>query len=232
MVSQHTVRSSSHPEESFRCKPGLKAAQLRSSIGSGNTQVRGLRVLRMDILETKRLILRHTEMSDLENLLGILADPEAMRYYPSTKDEATARMWIERTLERYKNDGTALWTIDLKAEPRIFIGQCGLVRQEVQGNQELEVGYLLLRRYWGYGFATEAAAACRDYGFDVLGADRLISIINPENLASRRVAERIGMHVESNVFWKSQQVMIHAIDRGALPLIRTETPTYRRLDDA
>src|SRR5947209_3719763 len=126
----------------------------------------------MDILETNRLILRHTEMSDLENLLGILADPEAMRYYPSTKVEAEARKWIERTIERYERDGTALWTIDLKAEPRIFIGQCGIVRQEVQEKQELEIGYLLLRRYWGQGFATEAAAACRDYGFDVLGADR------------------------------------------------------------
>jgi RimJ/RimL family protein N-acetyltransferase len=135
-----------------------------------------------------------------------------------------------RARERYERDGTALWTVELKARQRVFIGQCGIVRQEVQEKQELEVGFLMLRRYWGQGFATEAATASRDYGFDVLDADRLISIINPENLRSRRVAERIGMHLESQITWKSREVTIYSIDRSALALVRTNAPTYRRLD--
>ncbi|WP_437785437.1 GNAT family N-acetyltransferase [Sorangium sp. So ce1097] len=168
----------------------------------------------MDILETPRLILRHMEMRDLPSMLEILSDPEAMRYYPSTRDEAGTRTWIERSLERYRRDGVGLWAVDIKAEQRAFAGQCGLVWQEVEGKRDLELGYLFQRRHWGRGFATEAASACCDHAFDVVGVDRLISIIHPENVRSIRVAERVGMTRESEARWKDRPVVIYALRRA------------------
>src|SRR5205807_7864742 len=75
-------------------------------------------------------------------------------------------------------------------------GFCGLVSQSVEGVEEVEVGYMLDKAYWGRGLATEAARASRDYGFERLGLRRLISLINPENAASLRVAEKNGMRYE------------------------------------
>jgi RimJ/RimL family protein N-acetyltransferase len=75
-----------------------------------------------------------------------------------------------------------------------FAGYCGLVRREVDNSREIEVGYALARH--AQGIATEAARACMNYAFTTLGEDRIISLIRPENLPSRRVAERNGMAVE------------------------------------
>ncbi len=79
------------------------------------------------------------------------------------------------------------------------IGDCGLVIQEIDGGPELEVGYHLRRDQWGHGYATEAAHGCMQYAFRTLGAAKVISLIQPENLPSRRVAERNGMQVERQV---------------------------------
>ena len=92
-----------------------------------------------------------------------------------------------------------------------FAGQCGLVAQEVAGRREVEIGYLCLRRHWGRGLATEAARACRDYGFERLGRSRLISIITPANRASRRVAEKTGLHLEKEVEWRGLRACVYAI---------------------
>src|SRR5262245_22229238 len=81
--------------------------------GRGEVPQSRAETTRMDILETPRLILRHVEMRDLPGLLEIFSDPEAMRYYPSTKDEAGTRTWIERSLERYQRDGVGLWAVDI-----------------------------------------------------------------------------------------------------------------------
>ena len=80
-----------------------------------------------------------------------------------------------------------------------FVGQCGLTIQEVEGKNEVEIGYLFLRRFWGRGLATEAARAARDHGFNTLGYERLVTLIDPGNLASRRVAEKVGLTLEKEV---------------------------------
>jgi RimJ/RimL family protein N-acetyltransferase len=80
-----------------------------------------------------------------------------------------------------------------------LIGDCGLVGQTVDGVDEIEIGYHVRRDLWGQGYATEAARACKDYGFANLAVDRLISLIRPENLASRRVAEKNGMTIWKEV---------------------------------
>jgi ribosomal-protein-alanine N-acetyltransferase len=152
----------------------------------------------MPILETPRLILREFVPDDVDALSRVLSDPEAMRFYPAPFDRNGVEDWIARNLRRCAKDGHGLWAMVLKSNGEL-IGDCGLVVQEVDGANEIEIGYHVRRDHWNQGFATEAARACRNFGFARLPVDRLVSIIRPENLPSRRVAEKNGMTVWKEV---------------------------------
>jgi RimJ/RimL family protein N-acetyltransferase len=91
-------------------------------------------------------------------------------------------------------------------------GSCGCVLQEVEGRNEIEVGYNVRPDLWGKGYGTEAAGACTDYAFRVLGAKRVISMIRPENIASRRVAEKNGMICEKIIFWRDYDHCVYAMN--------------------
>jgi [ribosomal protein S5]-alanine N-acetyltransferase len=166
------------------------------------------------VLETERMVLREMEAADIDNLIGIFSDPEAMRYYPSTKSREEAEAWVRWTLDSYRDHGYGQWVAILKDSDE-FAGQCGLTVQEVEGKEEVEIGYLFLRRFWGRGLATEAARAARDHGF-ALGYDRLISLIDPENLASRRVAEKTGLTLEKEVWKWNKKVCVYAISKQSV----------------
>ena len=166
------------------------------------------------ILETERLSLREITADDLDDLLEIWGDPEAMRFFPCTLDHQAMREWIERNQRRYEQYGHGLWAVTLRGE-RKLLGDCGLVVQEVDGVEELEVGYHFNRKYWGRGFAAEAARACMDYAFERLGRRRIISMIRPENVPSRRVAERNGLRVEKDVFWRGYRHYVYCIELNA-----------------
>jgi RimJ/RimL family protein N-acetyltransferase len=169
--------------------------------------------MKAKILETERMVLRQMEMSDVDDLMGIFSDPVAMRYYPNTRSRDEAEEWVRWTLASYRDHGFGQWVAILKYSGE-FAGQCGLTVQEVEGDREVEIGYLFLHRFWGQGLATEAAKAVRDLGF-ALGYGRLISIIDPENHASRRVAEKTGLTLE-RVVWKwNKKVCVYAIGRDA-----------------
>lgn len=146
------------------------------------------------VLETSRLILREFVPQDAEALALVISDPETMRYYPSPYDRAGVEEWIARNIRRYRASGHGLWALDLRSTGEM-VGDCGITLQEVDGEHLPEIGYHLRRDMWGQGFATEAAGACRDYGFAKLEADCLISLIRPGNAASCRVAERNSMKV-------------------------------------
>jgi RimJ/RimL family protein N-acetyltransferase len=135
-----------------------------------------------------------------------------MRYYPVPFDRAAVADWIQRNRTRYANDGHGLWAMILKST-RELIGDCGLVRQNVDAVDEIEIGYHVRRDLWSRGYATEAARACRDFGFANLGVDRLISLIRPENLASRRVAEKNGMTISKEVIKADLLHYVYAIKR-------------------
>jgi len=153
------------------------------------------------ILETSRLILREFVSDDLDALAAVISDRETMRYYPVAFDRAAVEEWIERNRRRYQADGFGLWAMVLKSSGEL-IGDCGLMRQSVDEASEVEIGYHARRDLWGQGFATEAARACRDFGFAHLPVNRLISLIRPENMQSRRVAEKNGMRVVKQVIWR------------------------------
>jgi [ribosomal protein S5]-alanine N-acetyltransferase len=164
------------------------------------------------VFETERMVLREMEMADLDDLMAIFSDPEAMRYYPSTKSREEAEAWVRWTLDSYRDHGYGQWVAILKDSDE-FAGQCGLTVQEVEGEEEVEIGYLFLREFWGRGLATEAARAARDHGF-ALGYPRLISIIDPGNLASRRVAEKTGLTLEKEVWKWDKEVCVYMVQEG------------------
>lgn len=154
----------------------------------------------MKILETKRLILRHLLPDDLDKLYALYSDPEIRRYFPDgTLTYAQTQEELEWFLHGHPaHPELGLWAT-IQKETGTFIGRCGLLPWTIEQRAEVEVAYLLNKAYWGQGLATEAAQAIAAYGFDHLRLSRLICLIDPENAASRRVAEKIGMRFEREV---------------------------------
>lgn len=144
------------------------------------------------ILETERLILREMNQGDFHSLCKILQDEETMYAYEGAFSDQEARDWLDRQLSRYREFGFGLWAVVLK-ETGEMIGQCGLTMQPWKNEELLEIGYLFQRQFWHNGYATEAAAACKKYAFEVLKADEVCSIIRDTNIPSQKVAERNGM---------------------------------------
>lgn len=149
------------------------------------------------ILETPRLILRHQVPSDLDDLWALYCDPEITKYIPDaprTREEA--RDELEWHMNGHpRNPQLGLWATIHKQTGK-FIGRCGLLPWEIDGQSEVEVAYTLSRAYQGQGLGTEAAQAILNYGFGTLKLSRLICLIDPENIPSQKVAENIGMGFE------------------------------------
>jgi ribosomal-protein-alanine N-acetyltransferase len=151
----------------------------------------------MIILETERLTLRHLELGDLEALYALYRDPEMRRFFPD------GTLTLEETreeLEWYLNGHPqhpelGLWATIYK-ETGQFIGRCGLLPWTIDGQDEVEIAYMIDKALWGQGLGTEAAAGIRDYAFEQLGLTRLVCLIDDRNQASKQVAKKIGMAFE------------------------------------
>jgi len=129
-------------------------------------------------------------------------DPEVCRFIGLRTPEQTGKGLLE-WIAAYRSLGYAKWAVVLR-ETGEFIGRCGITPEEYEGISEPELGWTFARRYWGSGYATEAAAAVMRHWFEVLGFRRIISLIDPENVASERVATRIGMIFDRRVQWKTK----------------------------
>lgn len=152
------------------------------------------------ILETPRLILRHQVPADLDDLWALYCDPKITQYIPDaprSREEAQEELeWHMNGHPKYPELG--LWAT-IHKETGNFIGRCGLLPWTIDGQNEVEVAYTLARAYHGQGLGSEAAQAILDYGFARLHLSRLICLIDPDNIASQRVAEKIGMAFERRV---------------------------------
>ena len=164
------------------------------------------------VLETTRLALRRFRRDDVDAIFAIIGDDVAMQYYPKTFNRSDAVQWIERNLRRYREHGYGLFAVTLKGSDDV-IGDCGVIKQDVEGETRLEVGYHFRRDQWGNGYATEAARSCIGLAFHAFGADKVISLIRPENVPSRRVAERNGMQLEWQVTHYGLPHLIYAMKR-------------------
>lgn len=154
----------------------------------------------MPVLETERLVLRPLTPGDEPELAAVLSDAETMRWYPRPYSIHEVREWIERQIGRYP-EGSGLLGM-MEKQTGSLIGDCGAVWQEVEGTAELEIGYHVNRRRWGHGFATEATRAAMKYAFGRFEVPRVISMIRPENVQSRRVAEKNGLTLDRVLFWR------------------------------
>jgi ribosomal-protein-alanine N-acetyltransferase len=163
-------------------------------------------------LQTERLILRRLTPDDTDAIFAIIGDPIAMRYYPRTFTREDAQEWIDRNLGRYEKDEYGLLAIALKSNGEV-IGDCGLSWQLADEEPVLELGYHLRRDHWGHGYVTEAARACMDYAFRVVKLDKLVSLIKPENVPSRRVAERNRMRAEREVMHSGEPHLLYVMTR-------------------
>jgi ribosomal-protein-alanine N-acetyltransferase len=150
------------------------------------------------LLETRRLILRYQSAADIPALTDLWSDPVATRFMGGPRD----RDWLQAALEETAMDPQAeaydLWPVVEKATGHV-VGDCGLLDKEVDGRPEVEVVYVFTPAVWGQGYATEMAAAIVAWARETRGLSRLISLIDPENAASERVAIKIGMHLEKEV---------------------------------
>jgi ribosomal-protein-alanine N-acetyltransferase len=165
------------------------------------------------VLETERLLLRKFTLDDVAALTAVIGDPIAMRWYPAPFDHDGVTTWIKGNIQRYQRDGYGLWAMVLKASGEL-IGDCGCAIQEVEDKKEIEIGYHVRRDLWGNGYAPEAARACMEYAFNKVGARRVISIIRPENVNSRRVAEKNGLTCEKIVLWRSYNSCIYVKEKA------------------
>jgi RimJ/RimL family protein N-acetyltransferase len=165
------------------------------------------------LIEAPRLRFRFLSRDDAPAWEEFLSYREAVKYFPPFDEVKQFSIdWMERALTRYHSEGLGLYAL-IEKSSGAFVGQCGFVKQEVDGALETEIGYHLIPRFWKYGFATEAAMACRNYAFRNNLADSIISIIDKRNQPSIQVAMRNGMKPDKETVWRSIPVFIYRITK-------------------
>jgi RimJ/RimL family protein N-acetyltransferase len=173
---------------------------------------------------TDRLRFRCLTPEDISPLMDFFQDEESTRFLMVDDDIFTyAESWLHREIRRYDIGGGGLHAIENKQTGEL-IGQCGLVRQFVDGIPKWEVGYHLFREHWGNGYATEAAQACRDFCFENEMAETLISLIHPDNERSLKVAARNGMTKWKETDFKGQHSIVMRIRREEWELLTGFVP--------
>lgn len=165
--------------------------------------------------ETERLKFRLLKESDFDKWLVFFRDSGAAGFLGILglkTPEEQCRKWFEIAFNRYKNDLGGMNALIDKSSGE-FIGQSGLLVQEVDGQSELEVSYSIMPQFWNKGYATEAATKCRNYAFEKDYAQSLISIIHVDNLQSQSVALKNGMSKSRQTIFKKMPVNIYRIDK-------------------
>jgi len=163
------------------------------------------------VIGTDRLVLRDLEPADTDAIAAIFGDEEVMRFIGAggVLDRDVVVRMIERERQQYARRGWGQWATVERATGRC-VGVCGLILwPDIDGQEELEVAYLLARDAWGKGYATEAATAVRDVGVEV--RSDLVSLIYPGNAASINVARKIGMALERSVAFQGHQLELYRL---------------------
>jgi RimJ/RimL family protein N-acetyltransferase len=173
-------------------------------------------------LETERLVLRKPEAADFDAYLEMWSDPEVVRFLGGNVAGAPeTAAGIDRMLRHWDRHGVGLFSVIRKEDERL-VGRVGYLlwdperwesalNEELEGDLEHEIGWTISRAYWNQGYATEAAIACRDHAFGDLGRDRVISLIAPQNVASIRVAEKLGESHERDVELRLGVVRLYSL---------------------
>jgi RimJ/RimL family protein N-acetyltransferase len=167
------------------------------------------------VLRTERLLMRGFTQHDFEPFATIVSDPEVVRYLDDGAPISREDCWRGMALfmGHWSLRGYGWWGVEDR-RTGAFLGRIGLYYPE--GWPCIEIGWLLRRDVWGAGLATEGAIAALDFAFDVVGARHVISLIDPRNTRSIRVAEKIGEQYESEMVQKDKAVLVYGTRRSAL----------------
>jgi ribosomal-protein-alanine N-acetyltransferase len=168
-----------------------------------------------DNLESERLLTRKLAMDDIKMWAEFFKDQEAIEFLPNTGFSSTdvhAKHWVEKQLNRYADNQFGLQVLIDKKTKQI-IGQCGLLKQSVDEQAEIEVGYHIFKKHWGQGYAPEAAKLFIDYAFHNDLTNSVTSIINIKNVKSQRVADKNGLTKEKQTVWSGLDVFIYRIKK-------------------
>lgn len=164
-------------------------------------------------IETTRLRLRAFTPEDLDELFMVFGDAEVMRYIsggkPRSREETEKGML--RTIEGWHKRGFGLWAVMIKESENV-IGYCGLIY--LDDTPEVEIAYGLAKASWGAGFATEAALATLRFGFEVVKLERIVAVVNPENIPSQRVLEKLGMTYVKNAHHYDADLMYYELSKA------------------
>jgi ribosomal-protein-alanine N-acetyltransferase len=154
----------------------------------------------VQILQTERLILRHITPDDFDELYRMNSDPIIMKYVGdgSIRNHEQMVTELDMLISHYtRKPGLGIWATVLKST-NTFVGASGLVYYN--NTSEIEIGYRMLKEHWNKGYATEASTGLLQYGFENLKLKKIVSSVHTENMASRRVMEKIGMQFIDNRF--------------------------------
>lgn len=163
----------------------------------------------MVIAETQRLVLREFTSDDVDALVEILSDPEVMEFSTNglcTEDDT--RKFIDWCLESYLEHGFGQWAI-VDSSSEAIIGFCGLSHVDLNSVQEVEIAYRLARTAWSRGLGSEAATAALAYGFLQCHVDSVIAIVANSHMISARVAEKVGMKIDTYTKYRGWDVRIY-----------------------
>jgi RimJ/RimL family protein N-acetyltransferase len=153
----------------------------------------------MKILETERLVIRHLKTDDTAFILELLNEPSFIRNIGDRKvrtEEDAKKYLLNGPIESYDKNGFGLFMVELK-DTSVPIGMCGLIKRD--NLPDADVGFAFLPKYWMKGYAFESASAVLKYAKETLGLKRILGIVNPDNAASIRVLEKLGLKFESMV---------------------------------
>lgn len=151
------------------------------------------------MIETDRLNLRHLTPNDAEFILALLNDPAFLRFIgdKGARDLEGARKYITHgPMEMYARLGLGLYLVELK-DGKVPIGLCGLIKRD--GLDDVDIGFAFLPDFRTKGYAYEAASATMAYGKDALRLKRIVAITSPDNEASGRLLEKLGLRFEQMV---------------------------------
>lgn len=149
----------------------------------------------MIILETPRLYLRKIKSDDYNSICLILQDIEVMYAWEHTFSDKEVSEWIGENIMRYNRDGYSYWAVIEKISQRL-IGVSGILAEQADDEKYIGVGYIFNKAYWNKGYAFESALACINYACEKLHINEVTAQIRPENMASRKLAEKLGMTIK------------------------------------
>lgn len=171
------------------------------------------------VMETPRTVLREYQTDDLMPLHVILSDPITMQFWPAPFTPEATTGWIDRQIRGYAERGYGRWAV-LDRQSGEQIGDVGFLYTEVNRQMEIDLGYIIHYPYWRQGFAFETAQACLDYARSQLPIGRVVANMAHDHVASRRVAEKLGMHFAGdflNTRNRNIRTLLYTLDLRAQP---------------